>query len=112
METSKLYNMNIVFNYREESNQISLDDDDLCHAIVSAIQPMTDDKQWFPNDEIDNRIRKYVADKIKNESFYKTGLHPYYMVVQLNEKPYHVVFDYYSDADKERIINDIMNQTD
>lgn len=104
--------MDIKFNFGKDCKSISLDDDELCQIILSKVQPITKEKQWFPNDEIDDRIRKYVTDRINKEPYYKVGLHPCYMVVQLEEKPYHVVFDYYSDADKERIINDIMNQTD
>lgn len=103
--------MDIIFNYKNEAKTIVIEDQDLCDAILSGIQQMSIENQvWYPNIDIDNRIRKYIGEKIKGEPYYTLGIHPCFMVIRLEEKPYHVIPDYYSEEEKNKIINDILKE--
>ena len=103
--------MDIIFNYKNEAKTIIIEDQDLCDSIQSEIQQMNIENQnqvWYPNIEIDNRVRKYIGEKIKEESYYTPGIHPCFMLIRLDSKPYHVIPDYYSEEDKNKIINEIL----
>lgn len=103
--------MKIEFDYHGKLKTIELEDTDLCNSILSGIRVMKNEpKVWFPNDEIDNNIRKYISEKIKNESYYTKGIHPCHMVVRVNDIPYHIIHDYYSEEEKNKIINDILKE--
>lgn len=103
--------MKIEFDYHGKLKTIELEDTELCNSILSGVREMKDNPNvWFPNDEIDNSIRKYISEKIKDESYYTKGIRPYYMVVKVNDTPYHIIHDYYSEEEKNRIINDILKE--
>lgn len=103
--------MDIIFNYKNEAKTIVIEDPNLCDAIQSDIQQMSIDNQnqiWYPNAGIDDRVRKYIGEKIKKEPYYTPGIHPCFMLIRLDGKPYHAIPDYYSEEDKNKIISKIL----
>ena len=111
MEINNMNNciMKIEFDYRNDSRTIELEDQKLCDSILLEIRKMEDKTRvWFPNDEIDNSIRKYISEKIKDESYYAKGIRPSYMVIKLDEIPYHIIHDYYSEDEYNKKISNIL----
>lgn len=101
--------MKIEFNYHGNLRTIELEDTELCYSILLDIREMRNNPNvWYPNDDIDNRIRKYISEKIKDESYYAKGIRPSYMVIKLDEIPYHIIHDYYSEEEKNKIISNIL----
>lgn len=64
---------------------------------------------WHPNDEIDNKIREYVDEELKKQSFYTAGHAEeifIYKEPKIGEKckEFHKIKDHFSDNKAQEII--------
>lgn len=102
----------IHFDYLNQFHTIKLESGELCNDIRNNIMPMRIEPVpiWFPNDDIDNKIRKYIFHIIKTKPYYKKGVHPYNMIIYLNGTKYHVIPEYLSDERKQEIIGKIKSE--
>lgn len=114
MDTNNMSSCSIefVFDYLEESQTMQLEDEELRKLIQDNIMQMCTVPKaiWFPDDKIDDRIRKYIDDKIKEQPYYKKGIHPSNIVVLLDGEKYHVIPEFYSDEKIQIIIDRIRAQ--